>query len=70
MMLNSTSISDKDVLVESGTRKKAKIVRDKYGMELFVMMNGWQWNGTGVDDEMLMMIRTAIENYFKVNERA
>lgn len=51
------------VLIERG-KKKVKIEKDDYGLTLLTMMNGFQWWGNSVDDELLEMIRDAIGRYF------
>lgn len=51
------------ILKESG-KNKVKIVRDIYGLDLFIMRNGQQWFGHGVDDEILKMTVDAINDYF------
>lgn len=51
-------------LVEKG-KKKVKITNDGYGIELYIMRNGFQWAGSGVDEEMLKMIQEAIGKYFE-----
>jgi len=39
---------------------------DGYGLELYTMRNGYQWSGVGVDDEMLSMIKAAIDEHFEI----
>jgi len=51
------------VLIDRGN-KRVMIQDNDYGTTLFVMMNGFQWWGYSVDDEMLEMIRDAIGRYF------
>ena len=54
---------------ESGSRKKVKITNDGYGLEMYTMRNGFQWSGCGVDDELLHMIKSAIEEYFEIIDK-
>ena len=54
-------------LKESG-RKKIKITNDGYGLEFYTMRNGYQWTGFGVDTELLVMMRDAIDEYFNQND--
>ena len=54
-------------LKESG-RKKVKIADDGYGLEFYTMRNGYQWSGFGVDIELLVMMRDAIDEYFNQND--
>jgi len=59
-------INDKGVSVETVRgKKKVKIQRDKYGEELHVMTNGFQWTGMGIDSDILEMIIECIEEYKK-----
>jgi len=46
-------------------KKKVRITNNKYGLELYTMMNGFQWSGQPVDDGMLSLIKEAIEEYLK-----
>lgn len=46
-------------------KKKVKIEKDGHCTTLLVMRNGYQWNGTGVDDQLLKMIRACIDDYFE-----
>lgn len=52
-----------DILIEQGKRK-VKIQNDGFDNALSVMKNGWQWTGFPVDDELLLMMRQAIHDYF------
>lgn len=54
------------LIKESGHRKKVKITDDGYGLEFYTMRNGYQWSGFGVDDELLAMMRSAIDEYFDI----
>jgi hypothetical protein len=56
------------VLKESG-RKKVKITNYGFGIEIYIMRNGWQWSGSGVDDQLLLMIKDSIEEYFKMEQK-
>ena len=51
---------------ESSEKKKVKIEDDGFGLYLFIMRNGHQWTGSSVDDELLSMIRSAIDDYFEI----
>ena len=51
---------------ESGDNKKVKIEDDGYGLTFFTMRNGFQWDRTDVDDELLAMMREAINDYFNI----
>ena len=53
-----------DVVLIERDKKKVKIEKDEYGLTLLTMMNGFQWWGNSVDDELLLMIRDAIGRYF------
>jgi hypothetical protein len=44
-----------------------KIAQTKYGTELALTVNGWQWTKVCVDREMLVLLREQIDA-FLVNE--
>ena len=52
------------VLKENG-KKKVKILSEGVGVEFLTMRNGFQWSGFGVDTELLVMMREAIDEYFE-----
>ena len=52
------------VLKEHG-KKKVRIENDGYGLYLLFTQNGSQWAGSGVDEELLEMIRDSINEYFE-----
>jgi hypothetical protein len=52
-------------IIEHGERKKVKIQDSGYGVEFLTMRNGFQWSGFRVDDEILSMMKEAIEQYFE-----
>ena len=52
------------VSIKESGNKKVKITKDKYGTELYIMRNGFQWSGSPVDEEILSMILSVIEEYF------
>jgi hypothetical protein len=54
-------------LIEKG-KKKVNIVDEGYGVNFTAMINGWQWTGFEADDELLKMMRDAIDEYFSNTE--
>lgn len=54
------------IKIASG-KKAVKITSDEFGLEFYTMRNGYQWSGFGVDDELLEMMRDAIDRYLTVN---
>lgn len=61
----------KEILAEKGNEKvririyNRKITGSKYFIEFATTRNGWSWNCIDIDDEMLILINTAIEEYLK-----
>ncbi len=51
-----------EVITTRGDRK-VKIVHDGYSRHLFTMMNGFQWSGAPIDDEIIYMIEEVISTY-------
>jgi len=50
--------------IEVGTgKKRVKLEHDGYTFSLLTMRNGFQWSGATVDDEILEMIKVALEKY-------
>jgi len=49
-------------------KKKVMIRDDGYGLELLTMINGFQWTGQPIDDEVLEMIEETIDAYRKGKE--
>lgn len=57
---------EKLIYIETVCGKKgARIKNDGFGLELYTMRNGYQWNGSGVDMEIMDMIIECIEKYKK-----
>ena len=54
------------ILKEDG-QKKVKITDDGYGIELCIMRNGFQWTAQEVDENMLRMLREAVNEYLGTN---
>lgn len=42
--------------------KKVKIIKNKYGMELWISFNGSQWVATSIDTDIICLIKEAIIN--------
>ena len=58
--------------IEVGTgKKRVKLEHDGYAFSLLTMINGFQWSGATVDDEILEMIKVLLDKYesSKANER-
>ena len=48
---------------EINNKLGVKLVNDGYGLELFTMRNGYQWTGSGVNDEIIDMIINVLSEY-------
>ena len=48
---------------EINNKLGVKLVNDGYGLELFTMRNGYQWTGSGVNDEIIGMIINVLSEY-------
>ena len=49
-------------------KKKVMIRDDGYGLELLTMIDGFQWTGQPIDEEVLEMIEETIDAYRKGKE--
>ena len=57
-------MNDGILVVKERGNKKVKIVDDGYGIEFFTMRNGWLWSEIEADDELLHLMKSALEEYF------
>ena len=48
---------------EINNKLGVKLVNDGYGLELLIMRNGYQWTGSGVNDEIIGMIINVLSEY-------
>ena len=60
-------MADINIVAKKGERK-VTIMDEGYGLNLLLMTNGWQTTGTGVDKELLIMIKECIDKYFNEDE--
>ena len=60
-------MEDLEVYSHAG-KNKVRIEKTKYGMELSICTNGWQWTGQNVNLEVLELLEDAIEEYKRVIE--
>lgn len=57
------NMSDKILILKEDGKKKVKITNDWNELELSIMRNGFQWASCCVDEDVLRMIRDAINDY-------
>lgn len=50
---------------KSNKKKRVKIIQDKYGIDLAITTNGYQWLTLPVSVEVLNMIKDAINQYLE-----
>jgi len=55
-----------DIKIEKTNRDLGvRIETDKYGSEIYVTRNGWQWNGQAVTPELAKLMIEVLEEYLK-----
>lgn len=55
-------MKDKIILKENG-KLKARLESTKYGDELFLTRNGWQWVGQGITPELARLAIEVLSEY-------
>ena len=59
-------MTEKILSIKTFGDKKVKIVKNDWGYGFYVMRDGIKWAGIKVDDEMLSMMKNAIDEYFDI----
>ncbi len=60
-----------EITKENGQIKAKVIINDKYGDEMLTMVNGWQWSGFPLNENLAVQIVDALNEYLAVlNEKS